>query len=139
MKPVETGMAPVLGYNPESITANVGDVVEFQFMQKNHTATQSTFAEPCKAMEGGKDSGFMPNPDGAPGVTWNMTVETTDAICKFQYSYLFIDELFLTRGNRDVLQTEQRRTLRQRHGLQHQRQIRWRQDHGAVQTARYQI
>lgn len=82
MKPVETGMAPVLGYNPESITANVGDVVEFQFMQKNHTVTQSTFAEPCKAMEGGKDSGFMPNPDGAAGVTWNMTVETTDAICK---------------------------------------------------------
>ncbi|KAJ4344194.1 hypothetical protein N0V95_006272 [Ascochyta clinopodiicola] len=80
LKPVSTGMAPVLGYNPESITANVGDVVEFQFMQKNHTATQSTFAEPCKAMEGGKDSGFMPNPDGAAGVTWNMTVETTDAI-----------------------------------------------------------
>ncbi|KAF1926055.1 uncharacterized protein M421DRAFT_68487 [Didymella exigua CBS 183.55] len=78
--PVETGMAPVLGYRPEAITANVGDVVEFQFMQKNHTATQSTFAEPCKAMEGGKDSGFMPNPEGKAGVTWNMTVETTDAI-----------------------------------------------------------
>ncbi|KAL1597404.1 hypothetical protein SLS59_007434 [Nothophoma quercina] len=80
LTPVATGMAAVLGYRPESITANVGDVVEFQFMQKNHTATQSTFAEPCKAMEGGKDSGFMPNPDGATGVTWNMTVETTDAI-----------------------------------------------------------
>lgn len=87
MKPVATGMAPVLGYNPESITANVGDVVEFQFMQKNHTATQSTFAEPCKAMEGGKDSGFMPNPEGKPGVTWNMTVETTDAICKLHHFY----------------------------------------------------
>ncbi|KAJ8118668.1 hypothetical protein OPT61_g400 [Boeremia exigua] len=80
LTPVETGMAPVLGYRPESITANVGDVVEFQFMQKNHTATQSTFAEPCKAMEGGKDSGFMPNPEGKAGVTWNMTVETTEAI-----------------------------------------------------------
>ncbi|KAF2625372.1 hypothetical protein BU25DRAFT_346032 [Macroventuria anomochaeta] len=80
LTPVATGMAPVLGYRPESITANVGDVVEFQFMQKNHTATQSTFAEPCKAMDGGKDSGFMPNPEGKAGVTWNMTVETTDAI-----------------------------------------------------------
>jgi plastocyanin len=75
-------MAPVLGYRPESITAAVGDVVEFQFMQKNHTATQSTFADPCKAMEGGMDSGFMPNPEGKAGVTWNMTVTTTDAICK---------------------------------------------------------
>ena len=82
MKPVATGMAPVLGFSPESITANVGDMVEFVFMQKNHSATQSTFAEPCKAMEGGKDSGFMPNPDGAAGVSWNVTVESMDAQCK---------------------------------------------------------
>jgi plastocyanin len=75
-------MAPVLGYNPESIKAALGDMVVFEFMQKNHTATQSTFAEPCKKMEGGMDSGFMPNPEGKPGVTWNMTVETTEALCK---------------------------------------------------------
>lgn len=82
LTPVATGMAPVLGYRPEAITANMGDIVEFQFMQKNHTATQSTFAEPCKAMAGGMDSGFMPNPDGKAGVTWNMTVSTTDPLCK---------------------------------------------------------
>ncbi|KAF2441476.1 hypothetical protein P171DRAFT_72702 [Karstenula rhodostoma CBS 690.94] len=79
LKAVSTGMAPVLGFSPESITAAVGDSVEFVFMQKNHTATQSTFAEPCKAMEGGKDSGFMPNPEGKAGVTWNITVENTEA------------------------------------------------------------
>jgi len=87
VKPVETGMAPVLGYNPESIKAAVGDMVVFEFMQKNHTATQSTFAEPCKKMEGGMDSGFMPNPEGKAGVTWNMTVETTEPLwfyCKQQ-------------------------------------------------------
>jgi plastocyanin len=82
MKPVETGMAPVLGYTPEAITANVGDMVMFEFFQKNHTVTQSTFAEPCKKMAGGMDSGFMPNAEGKSGVTWNMTVETTDALCK---------------------------------------------------------
>ncbi|KAF2707025.1 hypothetical protein K504DRAFT_48904 [Pleomassaria siparia CBS 279.74] len=71
-------MVPVLGYFPEAITANVGDVVQFNFMQKNHTATQSTFAEPCVKMEGGLDSGFMPNPDGKAGVTWNVTVKSTD-------------------------------------------------------------
>jgi len=87
MKPVATGMAPVLGYSPEAIKAAVGDMVIFEFMQKNHTATQSTFAEPCKKMEGGMDSGFMPNPEGKAGVTWNMTVETTDPLwfyCKQQ-------------------------------------------------------
>ncbi|KAF1850020.1 uncharacterized protein K460DRAFT_400112 [Cucurbitaria berberidis CBS 394.84] len=87
VKPIATGMAPVLGYSPESITAAVGDMVMFVFMQKNHTVTQSTFAEPCKKMEGGMDSGFMPNPEGKAGVNWNMTVETTEALwfyCKQQ-------------------------------------------------------
>jgi plastocyanin len=81
MKPVETGMAPALLYTPESITAAVGDMVMFQFMQKNHTVTQSTFADPCRKMDGGMDSGFMVNPEGKPGVTWNMTVETTEPLC----------------------------------------------------------
>jgi hypothetical protein len=81
MKPVQTGMAPALLYTPEAITAAVGDMVMFVFMQKNHTATQSTFAEPCKKMTGGMDSGFMPNPDGKAGVVWNMTVESTDPLC----------------------------------------------------------
>jgi plastocyanin len=82
MKPVAAGMAPKLEYTPDTIKAAVGDMVVFEFMQKNHTVTQSTFADPCKKMEGGMDSGFMPNPDGAPGVTWNMTVQTTEPLCK---------------------------------------------------------
>lgn len=80
LKPVATGMAPVLGYFPEAITANVGDVVLFKFYQKNHTVTQSTFADPCKKLDGGLDSGFMPNPMGKEGVEWNMTVPTTEAL-----------------------------------------------------------
>jgi plastocyanin len=75
-------MALALSYFPESITAAQGDVVKFVFMQKNHTVTQSTFADPCKKMEGGMDSGFMPNPEGKAGVEWEMTVPNTDeALC----------------------------------------------------------
>jgi len=87
MKPVATGMAPSLLYNPEAITAAVGDMIMFVFMQKNHTVTQSTFADPCRKMDGGMDSGFMANPEGKPGVTWNMTVPTTEPLwfyCKQQ-------------------------------------------------------
>lgn len=80
LKPVETGMAPSLAYFPEAITAAQGDTVKFIFMQKNHTVTQSTFDEPCKAMEGGLDSGFKPNPEGKPGVEWEMVVPTTEAL-----------------------------------------------------------
>jgi hypothetical protein len=57
-------------------------VIEFHFMQKNHSVTQSTFANPCVKMPGGIDSGFMPNPMGMPGVTFQMTVPTTEALCK---------------------------------------------------------
>lgn len=87
LKPVATGMAPALVYTPESITAAVGDMVMFVFMQKNHTVTQSTFEDPCRKMDGGMDSGFQPNPEGKDGVTWNMTVETTEPLwfyCKQQ-------------------------------------------------------
>ncbi|OCK83632.1 hypothetical protein K432DRAFT_173661 [Lepidopterella palustris CBS 459.81] len=65
---------PNLLYQPESIVANVGDMVEFVFLQANHTVTQSSFANPCVKMEGGVDSGFMPNPSGSPGVNFMMPV-----------------------------------------------------------------
>ncbi|KAJ6608629.1 hypothetical protein B0H10DRAFT_2067459 [Mycena sp. CBHHK59/15] len=41
--------------------ANVGDIVQFTFKQKNHTITQSTLGtSPCSPMDGGFDSGFIP-------------------------------------------------------------------------------
>jgi len=52
-------------YNPTNINATVGDVISFQFLAKNHTVTQSSFAAPCAnftAANGttGVDSGFQP-------------------------------------------------------------------------------
>ncbi|KAL8718072.1 MAG: hypothetical protein Q9225_004755 [Loekoesia sp. 1 TL-2023] len=50
-----------LVFSPDTIMAAPGDMVEFTFMKQNHTVTQSTFAMPCVKMQGGADSGFMPN------------------------------------------------------------------------------
>ena len=50
-----------LVYSPETIQAAMYDMVQFNFMAKNHTVTQSTFPKPCNKMMGGIDSGFMPN------------------------------------------------------------------------------
>lgn len=91
-------MAPQFIYTPETITAAVGDMVMFVFMQKNHTVTQSTFAEPCSKMEGGMDSGFMPNPEGKAGVTWNMTVPSADPLCKYIYNDMALQEANATLG-----------------------------------------
>ncbi|TFK57139.1 hypothetical protein OE88DRAFT_100529 [Heliocybe sulcata] len=54
------GAAGNLTFSPEAIFANPGDQVVFHFQQKNHTVTQSSFANPCGPKEGGFDSGFMP-------------------------------------------------------------------------------
>ena len=50
-----------LVYSPDTIKAAMYDMVQFNFMAKNHTVTQSTFPKPCNKMMGGIDSGFMPN------------------------------------------------------------------------------
>ncbi|PBL00998.1 hypothetical protein ARMGADRAFT_1024830 [Armillaria gallica] len=71
-----------LVYDPEAISAQPGDQVVFHFNPKNHTVTQSSFADPCGPKEGGLDSGFMPvaanSTDSPP--TWTMTVNDTQPI-----------------------------------------------------------
>ncbi|KAL8638265.1 MAG: hypothetical protein Q9228_004573, partial [Teloschistes exilis] len=52
-----------LVFSPSSINAAPGDMVHFTFMSQNHTLTQSTFPKPCVKMQGGVDSGFLPNPN----------------------------------------------------------------------------
>ncbi|QRV86154.1 hypothetical protein RhiJN_14172 [Ceratobasidium sp. AG-Ba] len=77
-----------LVYNPSSIKAQPGDIVSFQFKSKNHTITQSSFADPCRKLEFtsttgqvGFDSGFMAvaaNAEAFP--TFNITVKDTTPV-----------------------------------------------------------
>ncbi|GAD95504.1 serine-threonine rich protein, putative [Paecilomyces variotii No. 5] len=71
-----------LVYTPDSVMAAPGDMIQFNFMSKNHTVTQSSFGEPCKAMEGGVDSGFMPNADNTvnPPPMMMFQVMSTDPV-----------------------------------------------------------
>jgi plastocyanin len=62
---VKVGGPAGLVYDPEEIKANVGDMIVFEFLAKNHTVTQSPFDTPCKKLEGGMDSGFIANADNA--------------------------------------------------------------------------
>jgi len=58
--PVVVGGTGVIAYTPNVVTANIGDTIIFTFKQKNHTVTQSSFAQPCAPLAGGFDSGFVP-------------------------------------------------------------------------------
>jgi len=72
---VKVGDNNGLTFDPETITAKAGDTLAFQFLSKNHTATQSTFDNPCVAKPDGIDSGFLFVPPEAPSVSeWSFTI-----------------------------------------------------------------
>jgi len=75
---VKVGANNGLIFDPSNITAQAGDTISFQFQGKNHSVTQSTFANPCELMTTpteGVNSGFMfvqPNATALP--QWTITV-----------------------------------------------------------------
>jgi len=76
-----------LVFDPPSVDALPRDTIVFEFRQKNHTVTQSTFEDPCRRLENGFDSGFQFVAADFTGEfpTFNYTVETTApvwAYCK---------------------------------------------------------
>ncbi|KAF8163188.1 hypothetical protein B0H34DRAFT_764538 [Crassisporium funariophilum] len=69
---VIVGGPGLLTYSPSNITAQVGDTITFEFHEKNHTVTASSFDAPCRALaltglngQVGFDSGFKPVASGA--------------------------------------------------------------------------
>jgi len=77
------GPAGQLEYVPDALSAAVGDQVVFHFNPKNHTVSQSAFANPCGLKEGGFHSGFNPvaansSVDSRP--TFTVTVNDTDPV-----------------------------------------------------------
>lgn len=68
-----------LTFDPSEIQVAAGDMVAFEFHSKNHSATQSSFTEPC-TYNGGVNSGFMAiSPALADGTgpfpTWTIIVQ----------------------------------------------------------------
>ncbi|KAE9408947.1 hypothetical protein BT96DRAFT_913628 [Gymnopus androsaceus JB14] len=67
-------------YNPTSVNATNGDIVQFQFVSKNHTVTQSSFATPCTALAGGVNSGFQAVAANATEFpVWSFTIQNASA------------------------------------------------------------
>jgi plastocyanin len=80
---VQVGAGGELAFSPTNITAQVGDVVAFQFQGKNHSVTQSTFADPCSIQTTpaqGISSGFQPVAANATELPeWSFTVNNASA------------------------------------------------------------
>jgi plastocyanin len=69
-------------FSPEAISAKPGDIVTFQFHQKNHSVVQSSFDNPCGPKDGGFNSGFMPVGQDVTSdfPEYNITVTDTNPI-----------------------------------------------------------
>ncbi len=66
-----------LVFKPESVTADVGDLLDFHFYPKNHSVVQGTFSSPCQPLAGGVYSGFMPEEAGEGVCPPSMTIPHT--------------------------------------------------------------
>jgi hypothetical protein len=80
---VTVGDQGSLAFNPTSVSVQAGDTINFEFRGKNHSVTQSTFANPCTLQTtpaAGIDSGFMPVAAGATSFpTWSITIQNASA------------------------------------------------------------
>lgn len=80
---VKVGDAAGLTFTPAFVTAAQGDTISFQFLSKNHSVTQSTFAKPCERQSTpsqGISSGFQPVDANAQSVPqWSFTVNNATA------------------------------------------------------------
>lgn len=59
---ISVGKAGSLAFDPPHVQAQVGDTLVFQFLAKNHTVTQSSFADPCVRL-GQNNSSVQPGFD----------------------------------------------------------------------------
>jgi len=80
---VLVGAGGQLAFSPSNVTANVGDTIAFQFQGKNHSVTQSTFANPCQIQTTpaqGIDSGFQFVANTSSTLPqWSFTVDNATA------------------------------------------------------------
>lgn len=80
---VTVGMNGTKTYSPDSLKADVGDSIQFQFVAGNHTATQTSFDSPCQPISmtsnvAGFYSGFQPAAaSAAMGMVSTYTVNVT--------------------------------------------------------------
>ncbi|KAF7298824.1 hypothetical protein MIND_00830000 [Mycena indigotica] len=84
---VKVGDQQALTFTPNSVTAAEGDTISFQFLSKNHSVVQSTFADPCTRQATpieGISSGFQPVAADAKAIPeWSFTVNNASAALWF--------------------------------------------------------
>ncbi|XP_006457860.1 hypothetical protein AGABI2DRAFT_63506 [Agaricus bisporus var. bisporus H97] len=61
-------------FEPPSVRAQKGDVLQFEFFSSNLSVSQSTFESPCTIAPGGVDSGLLVPLDPNTHPIWSFTI-----------------------------------------------------------------
>lgn len=72
-----------LRFDPDNVVAEIGDIVEWHFLPKNHSVAQSSFAKPCVPdtdVPISFFSGFQPTAEGQADNVFQIVVEDTNPI-----------------------------------------------------------
>lgn len=82
---VVAGLGGALVFDPDNVVAEVGDVVEWHFLPKNHSVAQSSFAAPCAPdadvpASSSFFSGFQPTASGQAADVFQIVVEDASPI-----------------------------------------------------------
>jgi len=78
--PVVVG-GPQDTFVPNVLSAAVGDVIQFQFSNGNHTVTQSSADAACSPLTGGVNSGHIPFVDGQTDVgVFNLPITSAETM-----------------------------------------------------------
>ncbi|MCJ1317338.1 hypothetical protein MMC15_002661 [Xylographa vitiligo] len=79
---VTVGADGKLAYNPTTVFANTGDLVQFEFYPSNHSVTQSNPSTPCVPLSNGFFSGFIYEANGSTtaATTFVLTVNSTQSL-----------------------------------------------------------
>ncbi|KZT72268.1 hypothetical protein DAEQUDRAFT_722926 [Daedalea quercina L-15889] len=80
-----------LVFQPEEVTARIGDTVYFNFTQGNHSVMQSTFSEPCVWIDNteaynGFTSGFRDAGNGTAISGYSLPITSNDTIWFFDWN-----------------------------------------------------
>ncbi|MCJ1404077.1 hypothetical protein MMC11_007302 [Xylographa trunciseda] len=79
---VTVGADGKLAYNPTTVFANTGDLVQFEFYPSNHSVTQSNPNTPCVPLSTGFFSGFIYEANGSAtaATTFVLTINSTQPL-----------------------------------------------------------
>ncbi|MCJ1355147.1 MAG: hypothetical protein MMC33_005138 [Icmadophila ericetorum] len=77
---VVVGSNGKLVFNPDTVIANVGDLIRFEYDPANHSVVQGSFANPCHPLTNGFFSGYVPSSSGIAPTVFDITINDTNPI-----------------------------------------------------------